>query len=489
MKRDEMLREANKYIEENRDKVKDGYYRLKYHIMPPIGWLNDPNGFVQFKGEYHLFYQFHPFSAESGLKYWGHYKSKDLIDWEELPVALAPTKCYESHGCYSGSAVDNDGEFTLLYTGNVKNDGVRSAYQILASSEDGIEFKKEDDPVIKEQPEGYTAHFRDPKVWKEGDYWYMVIGAQTIEEEGRVLLYRSKDLKSWEYINIIGGSNYNGFGYFGYMWECPDLFSLKGKDVLIFLPQGLEAKGDLYNNIYQAGYVIGNLDYNSGEYSYGEFIELDRGFDFYATQTTLDDKGRRLLIGWMGLPEEDHKYIEREEGWIHSMTIPRVLDLKNNKLIQKPIEELKELRKNHISYNDIILNNEEMNFVEVEGDVVELLVHFEEWNASSFGLKVRRSEDAKEETLIEYDSVGEKLILSRERSGRGGKGIRRVLLEDINKLKLQIFIDRSSIEIFVNEGVEVFSARIYPDKESKGISFFAKSGKVKLKKVEKWDLD
>ncbi len=491
-KNEELLKKAYKNIGEMKLIVDADYYRLKYHIMPPVGLLNDPNGFIHINGEYHLFYQFNPFDTKHASKHWAHVKSKDLINWEDMNIALTPSNWYESHGCYSGSAVDCEGILTIIYTGNVKDKlGNRETYQCLAYSKDGINFEKyENNPVINNQPEGYTRHFRDPKVWKNGDFWYAVIGAQTIKKEGRVLLFKSENLKKWEIVGEVTGSNMNGLGYFGYMWECPDLFNLNYKDVLITCPQGLEAKGDLYNNIYESGYFVGKLNYDTGKMEHGKFTELDRGFEFYAPQTTVDDKGRRILIGWMGLPERD-EHPTVEHGWIHTMTIPRVLELKNEKLYQKPVEEMKLLRKDNTFYYDVVVNNEELELENISGDVLELYVEFElnEINeASELGLKMRCSKDNKEYTLLSYNLYNYKCELDRNRSGKGYGGIRKCDLDFVGNLRLHIFIDTSSVEIFINEGEEVFTSRIYPKKDSKGINFFAKGGSVKINKILKWNI-
>ncbi|KXZ40400.1 beta-fructofuranosidase [Alkalithermobacter thermoalcaliphilus JW-YL-7 = DSM 7308] len=489
IKNEDLIKKANKEIEKNKSLVNSDYYRLKYHIMPPTGLLNDPNGFIQFKGEYHLFYQFHPFGTNHGLKYWGHYKSIDLVNWEAMPIALAPSEWYESHGCYSGSAIEDNGILTLIYTGNVKDkQGNRETYQCLAMSEDGVEFEKyKDNPVIHNQPKGYTRHFRDPKVWKKDGIWYMVIGAQTIKEEGRVLLFKSKDLKSWDMVGEVAGSNINNLGDFGFMWECPDLFELNGKDILISSPQGIKPQGDLYNNIYQSGYFVGKVDYKTGNMQHEDFVELDRGFEFYAPQTTLDDKGRRILIAWMGLPEEeDHPTTEK--GWIHAMTIPRVLELKENKIIQKPVEEMENIRKNLAKYENIKINSSEIMLENISGDVLEMEAIFEVDDAYEFGVKLRCSDDEKEKTILYYDRKMQKFIFDRENSGKGYKGVRRCYIEDKKKLKLNIFLDTSSVEVFINDGQEVFTGRIYPDKQSLGIKFFAKGGSVILKELRKWDI-
>jgi len=481
-----LIKEANDRIKEMKELAKKDYHRLKYHVMPPTGLLNDPNGFLYINNEYHLFYQFHPFDTKHGLKHWAHIKSKNLVDWELLPIALAPSQWYETHGCYSGSAVNNGGVFTLIYTGNVKDEnGNRETYQCLATTEDGINFiKYKNNPVIYNQPKGYTRHFRDPKVWRKDGSWYMVIGAQTVNEEGRALLFKSKDLKRWNMVGEVAGSKLNNLGDFGYMWECPDIFSLNNKDVLIVCPQGLSPQGDLYNNIYQAGYFIGKLDYNTGNLEHGRFTELDRGFEFYAPQTTVDDKGRRLLIAWMGLPEEeDHP--TTEYGWIHAMTIPRVLELIDNKIYQRPIEELKNLRKKEISYRDISISNEEIELDNVSGDVFELYIEFENIDAAQFGIKIRCSEDDKEQTLLYFNN--NKFIFDRNNSGKGYGGVRRCRLNNNKKLKLNIFSDTSSLEIFINDGEEVFSGRIYPNKDSRNIKFFSRDGKVRINEIKKWD--
>ncbi|KZL91561.1 glycoside hydrolase family 32 protein [Clostridium magnum] len=488
-KNEELLKKAYDRIEETKELVESDYYRLKYHIMPPVGLLNDPNGFVQINDEYHLFYQFHPFGTKHGLKYWAHVKSKDLVNWVECPIALAPSEWYETHGCYSGSGINDNGVLTLIYTGNVKDEnGNRETYQCLVTSEDGVNFKKyENNPVIYNQPEGYTRHFRDPKVWKKDEIWYMVIGAQTINNEGKVLLFKSVDLKDWSLVGDTAGSSLNDLGYFGYMWECPDLFSLKGKDILIASPQGLESKGDLYNNIYQSGYFVGKLNYDSGRLIHGEFTELDRGFEFYAPQTTLDNKGRRILIAWMGLPEEEN-HPTTEHGWIHTMTISRVLELVGDKIYQKPVEEFKSLRKNEMFYQDITIDNDVIELENINGDVLELLIEFQVEDAAEYGVKLRTSEDGSEETVLFYNRESKKFEFNREKSGRALSGVRRCQLEDRKILKLNIFMDRSSIEVFINDGEEVFSARVFPDENSKGIKLFARGGRVKVKNLIMWDL-
>jgi beta-fructofuranosidase len=488
MKDEELLKLAYKAIKKSKKTVSNDYYALKYHLMPSVGFINDPNGFININGEYHLFYQFNPLYSNGKKAYWGHVKSRDLVNWQELPIALCPSEWYETHGCYSGSAINYDGIFTLMYTGNVKDaSGNRETYQCIAQSEDGVNFSKyENNPVIYNQPQGYTRHFRDPKVWRYGDLWYMVIGTQTVEEQGTALLYSSQDLFNWKMIGEIAGANIEELSSLGYMWECPNLLNIDGEDVLIFCPQGVEEKGDLYNNRYQCGYLIGSLDYETGKLAYRNFIELDRGFEFYAPQVTKDSRGRKLLIGWMGLPDEEESPTVKN-GWLHCLTIVRELSIKNDTIIQKPVEEMKLLRKNEIKYNDIQVRNNKVKFDEISGDSYELVCNFSWDIVSEFGIKLRCNKDCSEETLLYYDTENEKLVLDRDKSGLSLSGVRKCKIKNNGSLKLHIFIDTSSIEVFVNGGEEVFTSRIYPHKDSRDIIFYSKGGNVKFD-IQYWQL-
>ncbi|GFP74133.1 Sucrose-6-phosphate hydrolase [Clostridium fungisolvens] len=486
-KEKELIDSALEEIDKKISVVESDYYRPVFHIAPKVGLLNDPNGFVFFNGYYHLFYQWHPFSTNHGLKYWYHLRSKDLVNWEDLRVGLVPSNWYESHGCYSGSAIEYNDEIRIFYTGNVKNsEGNRESYQCMGSSKDGINIEKNmQNPIIKSQPKGYSAHFRDPKVWKENELFYMVLGAQTDDLEGRVLLYKSEDLSDWDLVGVVSGSNINGNNAMGYMWECPDLFSIGDKDVLITCPQGIKEQGILYNNRYQAGYFTGKLDYMTGAMEHGSFNELDRGFEFYAPQSCKDYSSRRVMYGWMGMPEEEEQPT-KDFGWMHMLTLPRILELKEEKIYQRVPKELEKLRKEKTSVENIHINNCEITLENFYGDVYELLLEFDIEESQDIGIKLRCSDDDSEYTLLNFSSKTNLFTVDRTSSGKYLGGKRQCKLNINNKLKLQIFSDRSSLEIFINDGEEVFTLRIFPSIESKNIRFIAKDKKVKLNKATLW---
>ncbi|WP_145407834.1 glycoside hydrolase family 32 protein [Paenibacillus xylanexedens] len=457
-------------------------WRQTYHIQPISGLLNDPNGFSFYNGEYHLFYQWHPLGPIHGLKYWYHTKSKDLVNWDNVGIGLRPDTYFDSHGAYSGSSIEHNGKLHLFYTGNSRNEHlVRHPYQCIAVLDQHGEIKKLEQPVIDEVPKGYTEHFRDPKVWKDGEQFYAVIGAQRTNETGCSVLYSSPDLLEWNFEGEIKTQ----LDDFGYMWECPDYFEIDNHGIFIFSPQGIEPVGDYYQNIYQSGYVLGEkLDLVGKELKHGNFIELDRGFDFYAPQTMKDPKGRRLLVGWMGLP--DIEYPTDPNGWSHCLTVPRELSIENNKLMQRPVPELQSLRKREIKVVDTVIN-ETKTYDGFSGTAYELFCEFENVDAAEFGIEFRAGE--VEKTVIKYDAVQRKVILDRSLSGKKvgeDYGTERKCEINAKKFKFHLFVDSSSVEIFVNDGGEVFTSRIFPNINSKEIRLFAKGGCTEFKAV-KWD--
>ncbi|WP_078549405.1 glycoside hydrolase family 32 protein [Litchfieldia alkalitelluris] len=481
--------QAMNYIQQEKEKVNRDPWRLVYHVSAMANWMNDPNGFSYYNGEYHLFYQHHPFSPEWGPMYWGHAKSKNLAHWEHLPIALAPSEDYDQDGCFSGSAIEKDGKLYLMYTGNTwtgeDRDTDLKQVQCIAVSDDGVHFKKiSDNPVISSAPEGdiHPFHFRDPKVWEYEGVYYCVLGSRTIEHKGQALLYRSKDLLEWEFVNIAlkGEGNVAGF-----MWECPDIFRLEGKDVLVMSPQGMKPEGELYHNLHQAGYLLGELNYQDGTMKHDKFQLLDYGFDFYAPQTTIDDQGRRIMIAWMAMWESEMP--EQKRGWAGAMTIPRQLVLKEDIIYSIPVEELKELRTGEVSYENQPVEGEK-EFSGVEGDCFELEMIIDTNSADQFGVKLRKDDNLNQSTILSFDRNSGLVELNRNSSGDGPGGVRKapVRLHE-NKLKLHLFVDKSSVEVFINDGEQVMSARIYPGEESKGISIFSEDSIV-VESLKKWTI-
>lgn len=334
---------------------------------------------------------------------------------------------------------------------------------MLTVSEDGINFsEKECLMEMKDYPKDITNHIRDPKVWKENNSYYMVQGARKYgidrdNDIGEVLIFKSKDKRNWKHASTINSKN-----RFGYMWECPDLFDLDGQNILITCPQGVEQIENVYENIYLSGYFLINDDYKNKEHiEVNNFTVLDRGFDFYAPQTFLDENGNRIIIGWMGVPdtEDDHKNLTVQYGWQHCLTVVRELSFKNGKLYQKPHKSLEKLREEKIfekscSYDSLSDNliSKTTNSYEVLIDNIKNSDNFELLISEGVSIKYKDSKFA----LEFITDIGKKI--------GGGRHKRNCYLEKLENLR--ILIDTSAIEIFINDGEIVFSTRYYPDEYS-----------------------
>ena len=476
--------DEEKSILEKKEIVEKDFWRQKYHIQGIVGLINDPNGFSQFNGKYHMFYQWNPLGTNHKNKTWAHSVSSDLLNWERLETALRPDTWYSKDGAYSGSAIVDDEKLYLFYTGNVKDpEGNRESYQCLAVSSDGENFERWE-PSIVNQPDGYTRHIRDPKIWKKDGKFYAVIGIQSKNLEGKAVLYSSENIKDWKFEGEIAGANHGKIKDFGFMWECPDYFQLKDektgeiKDLLVFSPQGLEPEGDLYNNKYQTGYLFGKLDYEKTEFEIlSDFVEIDRGHDFYAPQSMEDDKGRRIIVGWMGIPEEEDFPTVKNE-WIHCLTLPRELKVIDGKLYQLPIKEMESIRGEKIEFSGKMTGEVKVG----TGVTYELKAKFTDFN-SDFGLKLRTGKNS--ETVLKFDYNDKKFVLDRTKGEQPDKRLRKVYLGDISELELTVFVDSSSVEVFINGGQEVFSSRIFPEKDANGIIVFA--DKDVNVEIEKWE--
>ena len=274
-------------------------WRQALHLEPPQGWLNDPNGLCFFHGLYHVFFQYSPDSTDGSTpKGWGHWQSHDLLHWTFTGEPLLPDTPWERNGAYSGCAVPCGEVLRLYYTGNVKHPGPydyihtgREANTLLAETPDGIHVGlKQRLMASTDYPADCSLHVRDPKVWREADRWYMLLGARSLQDAGRVLLYRSADGLAWELARVLEPTP-----AFGYMWECPDHFILDGRRWLSVSPQGLPHGETENQNQYQSGWFALNGDLETGTLS--GFTEWDKGFDFYAPQTLQAPDGRLLLIG------------------------------------------------------------------------------------------------------------------------------------------------------------------------------------------------
>jgi beta-fructofuranosidase len=451
----------------------------RYHLAARAGWINDPNGLVWFDGWYHAFYQHHPYSTQWGPMHWGHARSKDLVRWEHLPVALAPEGPEDKDGCFSGSAVVDGDTLALIYTGHKFHGDPSDEYnlyqvQCLATSRDGIHFERQG--MVLDTPEG-LHHFRDPKVWREGECWYMVVGAR-VGDIGQVRLYRSADLRHWQDAGIFAQAE----AEMGYMWECPDCFALGDRRVLMFSPQGMAAEGYERRNLFQSGYLLG--DWQPGQpFVHGsEFIELDSGHDFYAPQSFLTPDGRRMVIGWLDMWESPLP--EQQDGWAGMLSLPRELSLgADNRLLMRPAQEVESLRRAWFPWPVSTLNNQQITVADC-CEAMEVNLHWDMANscAEQYGLNFG------EGLRVYVDNQMQRLVLERRYPQYGLCGSRSVPLPTGSTLNLRLFFDSSSIEVFVNDGEACLSSRIYPDAQRRELALFAWSGGATIIDGGAWNI-
>jgi beta-fructofuranosidase len=490
---------------EQAKKCQESKWYPKYHVAPPVGWLNDPNGFSYYKGQYHIFYQYHPYSVNWGPMHWGHSTSTDLCHWEHQPIAITPGAFSEGHewydwdGCFSGCGYEFEGKLWLMYTsqkfngaGGVNSSANPSGYnpsgsagggnvterQCFAYSEDGINFTKyEKNPVI-DIPNGHpiiaNIDFRDPKIWEHNGKFYCVIGNR-IHDRSRtqIVLFESDNFFDWTFKSVVAISNPDYSE--GTMWECPGFAHFGDKYVMIISPQHVPYKGYMFHNIHQAGYMIGNLDYDQGVFYRGDFFTFDHGFDFYATTMMKNPEGRYFIIAWLAAWQSP--FPEQADGWATMLTIPRELVYKDGRVYTIPPKELECMRGEGVHYTDLALK-EKTQLDGVKGTCGELLFDVDVKESGNFDFELFSSDKEKTWVRYYYEDGKPVLELNRDQTIEGGKGIRKVILQPFGDiLKFRIFLDKSAIEIFINDGAEVMTTRVYPQKESDNIVFIPLEGK------------
>ena len=411
----------------------------RIHLKSPKNWINDPNGFIYYKGQYHLFYQYFPYGLQWGRMHWGHAVSNDLVNWEHLDIALYPSKTDDRSGCFSGSAVEYNERLYLFYTGvnytveNPENincmigDGFISS-QLMITSYDGITFdnladKKTIISPISDNSIGSEVNTRDPKVWRGKDAWYMILGS-TIENTGRFLFYKSSDLEKWEYVNFCEKSG------IGWMWECPDYFEVDNRGIVIFSPIGILDDGLMYDSA--AVCCLADFDEKSCTMKLADEYQIfDYGIDLYAPQSTVDANGKRVVIAWARMPKAV------DDKWIGMMSIPRVVEVKDEHIYFRP----------HPNVRNIFSTITDKPSHDKEYMLRTILKNGEEINIGGYVIKRENDRIITDRTAVfpqdsNYRYTAETPVI------RDG-------------YSLEIYVDSNLIEVFVNDGEYVISSVVY----------------------------
>jgi len=487
-----------------REKLRSDPHRPTYHFMPPMAWMNDINGSIFWKGRYHIFYQHNPQGAYWKWMQWGHASSVDLVHWVHHPIAVTPTlNGPDREGCASGGAfVSKEGVPTFIYHGY-------HGGTCIATSQDDMLIhwtKHPANPVIPVPQSGepdfgkYTVH--DPCTWLTGDTYYALINKRDPGGGGdAAFLFKSQDLRRWEYVGPFYQSDRR--------WtesdeDCavPDFFPLGDKHMLLFC-----------SHLQGTQYYLGRLEQNGQRFIPEIHGRMSwPGGMLGGARTLLDDKRRRVFFDWIrelrGHPQE------RESGWSGCMTLPRILSLGEDGVLQiEPAPEIEVLRFNHRKCENIALAaDSEMKLYDVSGDCLELAVEIEPADAREFGVIVRQTPDGAEQTAVVCEPAAGKLSIHTGRSTLNER-IRYIYyrhngaldrlpeekrivkaqeapfkLRPGETVKLRVFLDRSVLEVFAN-GRQCITSRIYPTRsDSMGVTLFSRRGSAEVKSVEAWDI-
>ncbi|WP_032093728.1 glycoside hydrolase family 32 protein [Necropsobacter rosorum] len=428
--------------------AQDKDFRPRYHLAPPTGLLNDPNGLL-FDGEkYHVFYQWFPFDALHGMKHWKHLITADFQHFRPADN-LIPCEMFESHGCYSGGALLVGEQIAVFYTGNTRRaaDNQRVPYQNLALFDKAGNLLRKR-ALIEQAPPGYTEHVRDPKPFfsAEGKIRF-ICGAQRTDLSGTAIVFEMDDLDATP--RLLGELSVPAFDNRQvFMWECPDLFhhQAENKDIFIWSPQGKARQSTQFQNNYHAVYALGKLD--GLRFDAERIAELDQGFDFYAPQTFSGVES--LMLGWVGLP--DLSYPTERYKWHSMLTLPRALRLVGDRIYQSPATEI---YRNLTALSDFTIDK--------QAEIARLDCAYVKFNAQQQPFSLRFFDNPQGQHLtLSYD--GNRLCLDRTFSEQTDSmrqlGSQRYC--EIDQLEqVEIFFDRSVIEIFLNDGEKAMTSRFF----------------------------
>ena len=401
-----------------------------------------------FGGKYHVFYQWFPFGSEHGMKHWAHVISKDLVKWEWSDQMLIPDQEYEKNGCYSGNSIEADGKLYLYYTANYKTEQGKIPKQAMAvMNRGGTILKSPNNPIIDEQPEGLIGEIRDPFVFeKEGAYW-MLLGGGSTDGQARLILYKSTDLENWVY---QGNIELTGIDLeLGYMYECPSYIEIDGKDVLFLSLMGRTPMGERFHNEFSSVYFVGELSLEDKTFHVESFDEIDKGFDFYAPQVFYGKDRQPMMFAWLGCGAQELPYA-KEDMWIHSLTMPRFLTIKEGKLCQEVPENIK----NEYAHLDI-----DSKRIKPEEDTWYINLTDKQISEIQIG-------DQEDHLSIKIDWAAGHIVADRstlKHQFSTEYGIQREVSMSEELKNIEIYYDNTFIEIYLNDGKDTMTLRAFPE--------------------------
>lgn len=511
---DPRVTEGQAHAAQERARLAHDPHRPRYHVLPPSGWMNDPNGLIHHGGLYHVFYQHNPDAAQWGHIQWGHAVSQDLVHWQDWPIALSPTPgTPDEDGCWSGCAFMDGDTPAIIYTGGKKRGEQHEQLPCLAHSHDGLlSFEKyAGNPLVAAPPTGLdVVGFRDHRVWREGEAWCMLVGSGVRGVGGAALLYRSANLTDWTYLGPLLQGDRAALDplWTGEMWECADFFPLGDRHALLISVFAEDPTTFYYPALLTGRYADFRFVPDATSLiDLGGHVDLPRRVprgerpaygmhagQFYAPQTFDAPDGRRLMFGWIG--EARTQQAQLDAGWAGVLSLPRALSLDaDGALRQEPAAELQALRGDEVRFADLTLaDGAQLSVDGVSGRAAELDLRLRPTGARRLTLAVRCAPDGREQTLIVVDFERAHIGVDRRHASldpgvqadpRGGPFVPQA----DGTLELRVFIDASVLEIFVNRR-SVLTSRVYPTlPDSLGLWLRADGGSAQLEHLSAWTLE
>lgn len=444
-----------------------------YHVQPPFGFLGAPTGFNYVNGVYHILYEWSP---DSGLtmtpdyKYIYHVTSKDMVTFRNEGVKVKPDSLYDDESIFGGSLSKISNEVSYFYTGErLKGDGLITSQLGSYMNTDG-KIQKYPAPLVRNLTPNYVEYLRNPYVTVQDREVVMFLGTMNDEEFGRVVIYRGNSVDELTF----DGELDTGYKAFGYLWEQPEFFNLDMDSVFIFNAKGLDKFDTHFWNIYQSGYMIGDFERTGNFFNHDAFYEFDAGFDFYRPVTTLDEAGNRVLMAWMSA--EESSYPSAADKTVNTLTIPRVLTIDEDRIRQLPHPNLEILRGEMITAEGYF-KEYPTKLTDFYGEVYELIIDVLDNNASILDIYLRKN--SRHETRLIYNSDERLFTLDRTFSGEEIENVdgttRSVVLEE-ELQNVRVFMDTSSIEVFINDGKYTMTARIFPSAGAEGVELVTEFG-------------
>ncbi len=463
--------------------------RPQYHLLPPANWMNDPNGPVYWNGKYHMFYQYNPEGAYWGDMHWGHAVSPDMVHWRHLPIALSPTPGGpDSAGCFTGTAAVQNGRVVMMYTGvravPLDQATIKDGHPPLLESQclaiaDNPELKtwtKVPTPVIAAPPRRLQVNgFRDPSPWRQGDWWYTVIATGIANQGGAVLLYRSKDLRVWDYMHILSRRDRSGLAGLDpfdpwEVWECPEFFPLGDRHILIFSTAG--------KTFWQSG----KLDEAAMTFHPEHAGIVDYGA-YYAAKTQLDKAGNRILWGWIQETRPLAEY--KDAGWAGMMSLPRVLSLARDGSLRfsvtPEVNNLRGSERSLVIAVDDEQNRKQIESLRVEACCGEILCAVKKAGKPFELVLSGPGGNADPWLTLGYDSNRPEQVFIDARP------IPTVLDEGEN-IEFHLYVDSSVIEVLVNHQTAYTKRFYYSGKRPQNLHLRWNGSTANIARLSVWQL-